>query len=184
MNIKTAGFFGGHAFTENTQEYKYAKETARLLAKSGLMVVNGGGPGIMKASTEGAHAGGGKVLAITTYYGGWGRANFEGTDDTNKFDKEIIADNYFTRTQKLLETGDVHIIFRGGEGTISEWGMTWALSKIHEGGNKPIILFGDFWQDIMDVVNEKMLIKQGKDALYQIVTKPDQVADLVSSYRG
>lgn len=184
MSIKTAGFFGGHAFSENTQEYKDAKETAKHLAKMGLMIVNGGGPGIMKASTEGAHEGGGKVLAVTTYYGGWGRANFEGVDETNKFDKEIIADNYFTRTQKLLEIGDVHIVFRGGEGTISEWGMTWALSRIHEGGNKPIILFGDFWQDIMDVINEKMLIKQGKEALYQIVTKPDQAADLVKAYRG
>lgn len=183
MNIRTAGFFGGHAFNEQTQEYKDAKETAKLLAKSGLMVINGGGPGIMRASTQGAHEGGGEVLAVTCYYGGWGRANFEGVDKLNKFDKEIIADNYFVRTQRLLEMGDVHIVFRGGSGTISEWGMTWAMSRIHEGGHKPIILFGEFWREIMEVVTKKMLIQQGKESLYTIVKKPDEVLDLINSYR-
>lgn len=183
MNIKTAAFFGGHDYSESSEEFKNAKETARLLAKMGLLVINGGGSGIMKASTQGAHEGGGSVLAITCYYGGWGRPNFEGVDGENNFDKEMIEENYYTRTSKLLEMGDVHIIFNGGSGTISEFGMTWAMSRIHEGDNKPIILFGDFWKQILGVITKYMLIPQGNEALYSIVTKPSQVVDIVNARR-
>ncbi len=183
MNIKTASFFGGHAYSESSQEYKDAKETARLLAKMGILVVNGGGPGIMKAATVGAHEGGGSVLAITCYYGGWGRPNFEGVDPENKFDKEIIEENYYSRTSKLLEMGDAHIIFNGGSGTVSEFGMTWAMSRIHQGDNKPIILFGDFWKDIMKTITKCMLIPQGNEALYTIVNNPQSAVDAINARR-
>lgn len=183
MNIKTAAFLGGHAYMPGNKEYEDAKQTAKLLAKSGLMILNGGGSGIMRASTEGAKQGGGTVLAVTTYYGGYGRKNFEGVDLENKFDKEVIADDYFERTEKLLRMGDVHIIFNGGSGTVSEFGMTWAMSKIHDGANKPIILFGEFWKEILKVMQKNMLIKQGEEMLFRVVTKPDEVLDVINSIR-
>ena len=67
MNIKTVAFLGGHAYTPANQEYVDAKETAKLLAKSGLIILNGGGSGIMRASTDGGQAGGGLVLSVRTY---------------------------------------------------------------------------------------------------------------------
>lgn len=184
MNIKTVTFLGGHTYIPGNKEYEDAKKTANLLAKSGLIILNGGGSGIMRASTEGAKLGGGMVMGITTYYGGMGRSNFEGVDPLNKFDKEIICDDYFQRTEKLLRNGDVHIIFNGGSGTVSEFGMTWAMSKIHDGTNKPIILFGIFWKDILKTMQKHMLIKQGEEMLFKVVTTPEQAFDIINGMRG
>lgn len=183
MNIKTAAFLGGHDYMPGNLVYEQAKETAKLLAKSGLIILNGGGSGIMRASTEGAKEGGGMVMAITTYYGGMGRSNFEGVDPLNKFDKEIITDNYFERTEKLLRNGDVHVIFNGGSGTVSEFGMTWAMSKIHNGQNKPIILFGAFWKEILKSLETHMLIKQGEEMLFRVVETPIQAFDVINGMR-
>lgn len=183
MNIKTVAFLGGHAYTPANQEYVDAKETAKLLAKSGLIILNGGGSGIMRASTEGGKEGGGMVMAITTYYGGIGRSHFEGVDPLNKFDKEIITDDYFQRTEKLLRNGDVHIIFNGGSGTVSEFGMTWAMSRIHDGANKPIILFGSFWREILKSMEKYMLIKQGEEMLFRVVETPKEAFDVINSLR-
>jgi len=183
MNIKTVAFLGGHALSPQSNEYTSAKELARLCAKNGLVILNGGGSGIMRASTEGAHLGGGLSIAITTYLGGIGRSNFEGVDTENKFDKEIIEEDYFKRTERLLREGDVHVLFKGGEGTLSEFGMTWAMSKIHEGFSKPIILYGDFWKVIMKTVTENLLIKQGNELLYHIISDPNKAMDIINSYR-
>ena len=183
MNIKTVSFLGGHAISPESQMYKEATEIAKLCAKSGLIVLNGGGPGIMKAATDGAHLGGGVVVGITTYLGGVGRSNYEGTDPNNKFDKEIIEEDYFDRTKRLLREGDVHIIFKGGEGTISEFGMTWAMSRIHEGFSKPIILYGLFWKNIMKAFEDNMFIRQGSEALYHIVDNPNKVMEVINIYR-
>lgn len=183
MNIKTVAFLGGHAAKNESDEYKFAKEVAKQCAKMGLMVVNGGGPGIMRASTEGAHDGGGAVMAVTTYYGGYGRSSFEGVDPLNKFDKEIIAEDYFERTEKLLRIGDVHMFFKGTQGTLSEFAMSWEVSLLHRGFHKPIILVGDFWERILNVIKEELLVGQSDDLLYRIVKTPDEAMDLIRGYR-
>src|SRR3989344_8883282 len=56
--MERIAFLGGAGINSDEQEYKDAYETAKLLAQNGYTVVNGGGPGIMTAATQGAHAGG------------------------------------------------------------------------------------------------------------------------------
>ena len=182
--IRTAAFLGGHQIQPDSQDFIWARDTAKLCAKAGLTVINGGGPGIMRASTQGAHDGGGQVLAITTYYGGYGRSDYEGVDKENTFDKEIIATDYFERTEKLLRMGDVHLFFRGTQGTLSEFAMSWEVSLLHKGNNKPIILFGDFWKGILTAIEREMYIKQGTDLLYKIVNSAEEAMDIINSYRS
>ncbi|HRY56815.1 MAG TPA: hypothetical protein P5014_01490, partial [Patescibacteria group bacterium] len=45
---------GGAAWNEEDEPYIQAKATAKILAENGYGIVNGGGPGVMRASTEGA----------------------------------------------------------------------------------------------------------------------------------
>ncbi len=177
---KHIAFLGGASVPETDRIYTDAVETARLLAVNGHHIVNGGGPGIMKASTVGAHMAGKKVLAVT-YHPNHKHANFEGVDPTNNFDEEVITLDYFDRTKVMLENADVHILFKGGTGTISEFGMTWASSRIHEGHHKPIILFGDFWHDIVVAFEKYMLMRDGEADLLKIVTTPQAVLEYVDS---
>ena len=61
---KRVTFFGFSETKPEDQDYQNAYQAAQLLAKKGFVIVNGGGPGIMKASSEGAKAGGGKLLGL------------------------------------------------------------------------------------------------------------------------
>lgn len=180
--IKKIGFFGGASWEKTDQTYKDAYETARLLAEMGYEIVNGGGPGVMRAATQGAKKSGGKTLAVT-YYPAYKHKNYEGTDTENKFDEEIITTDYFDRTKVMLQNSDVHVVFKGGTGTISEFGMTWASSRIHEGHHKPIILFGRFWEHIIEEFDIHMMMRPGEKELLQVADTPEEVVKIIKSLK-
>jgi predicted Rossmann-fold nucleotide-binding protein len=108
-----------------------------LLAENGYTIVNGGGPGVMKAATDGAEAGKGKTIAI--YWQPKLASFFEGRNLANVTDEYETATNYMTRTLGLIEKGDAYVVCKGGTGTISEFGMVWALAKLYYGCHKPVI---------------------------------------------
>ncbi len=56
----------------------------------------------MRASTLGAKEAGGTVTAVT-YHPSVKHKNFEGVDPENKFDEEIITNDYFDRTKVMLQ---------------------------------------------------------------------------------
>lgn len=178
--VKKIAFLGGGAWEPQDSVYKDAFETAKLLAQNGYEVVNGGGPGVMKAATTGAHAGGGKVLSIT-YHPNKPKKHYEGVDPENDFDEEIITLDYFDRTKVMLQNTNVHIVFNGSIGTISELGMTWISSWIHEPNYKPIILFGSFWHELINVIKKNMLVKHGEENMFKICVSPQEVLDYVKS---
>ncbi|HSX39297.1 MAG TPA: LOG family protein [Candidatus Saccharimonadales bacterium] len=180
MQIKKVAFLGGAAWKPENQVYKDAFLTAKLLAQGGYEIVNGGGPGVMKASTLGAHEGGGKVLAIT-YHPNKPKRHYEGVDLTNDFDEEVITLDYFDRTKVMLQNSDVHVVFNGSLGTISEFGMTWISSWIHDPDYKPIVLFGDFWHGFVEFVHKNMELTQQEDNLLKICTTPQEVLDYIKS---
>ncbi|HXK52764.1 LOG family protein [Candidatus Nomurabacteria bacterium] len=181
--IKSAGFFGGAALTEKDQAYKEAFAVAKLLAENGIAVINGGGPGIMKAATKGTHAGGKEVLVVT-YSPSYKHKNYEGTDPENDFDFEITTKDYFDRTKIMLQNTDLHIVFIGGTGTLSELGMSWANSRIHEGHHKPIILYGNFWEEIIAALEKYLLLREGEADLVKICTSPEEVLDFIKKYNN
>lgn len=173
--INTISFLGGAGWDTDSGTYEDAYQTAKLLAKHGYQIMNGGGPGVMKAATLGAKAGGQEHVTCVTYHISYPHKNYEGTDPENTFDSEIMTTDYFDRTKVMLENSELHIVFKGGTGTVSELGMTWASSRIHEGHHKHIILYGDFWQDIIRVFAENMLIKQGELDLLTYCSTPEEV---------
>ena len=180
QKIKRIAFLGGADWKEDSQVYGDAFETARLLARNGYEILNGGGPGVMKAATKGAHAGGAKVLVIT-YHPNKKKMHFEGVDPENDFDEEVVTFDYFDRTKVLLQNSDVHIVFSGATGTISEFGMTWASSRIHEGNSKPIIVYGEIWNDLLNSIEKNLSLRPNELGLLKVCTNPQQVLDYIKS---
>uniref|UniRef100_A0A7C4XH66 Ribulose-phosphate 3-epimerase n=1 Tax=candidate division WWE3 bacterium TaxID=2053526 RepID=A0A7C4XH66_UNCKA len=181
--IKKVAFLGGAGWDPEDETYKQAVETAKLLAEKGFEIVNGGGPGVMRASTEGAKSAGGRVLAVT-YYPPYKHKNYEGTDAQNKFDEEIVTTDYFDRTKVMLQNTDLHIVFKGGTGTVSEFGMTWANSRIHEGHHKPILLYGNFWKHIVKEFTTHMFIRPGEKDLITVVKSPKEVVEFINKWNS
>ncbi|MFD4587830.1 LOG family protein [Streptomyces sp. NPDC058434] len=54
--VPVVGVMGGHAMSRGTDEYAGAARLGRALARSGLTVATGGGPGAMEAANLGAYA--------------------------------------------------------------------------------------------------------------------------------
>lgn len=171
--IKKVVFFGYSKSKSGDEEYDAAFRTAKLLAQKGLEIVNGGGPGVMRAATEGAHAGGGKATVVS--FIPRDMTHFEGRDYKNEADKEIIKENYVERTLELLNQGDVYVVFNGGTGTISEFGMAWGLARLYFGHHRPLILFGAWWHEILESIAKNMLLRDIELKVYRIVTTPEEV---------
>lgn len=179
--IQNITFLGYADAKEKDELYKSTFAVAKTCAQHGYTIVNGGGPGLMKASTMGAKSVGGKAIGIT--FEPKDIQLFEGHDNTNKVDKLIICENYLERTLKLLQTGDVHIIFNGGTGTISEFGMAWGLAKLHFGHHKPLILFGNFWQEIIFALTNNMYIRSEERKVFKIVNNDQQVIEAIKTFQ-
>lgn len=175
--ILKVAFFGDAEAKENSPHFKLAWETAKILAKAGFVIVNGGGPGVMLAATLGAESVGGKTEAVVID----GRIdmgeNFEGQYKNNisRVDKKIVEENYPDRLNRLLEEADAYVIFNGGTGTISEIGMAWSRSKFDFGNHKPLIFIGDFWHEILDPIETFMEIDEQETSVLAIVETPEEV---------
>lgn len=180
--IKQISYFGFADAAPNDPLYKEAYECARFLTEKGLVAINGGGPGIMRAVSEGAKAAGGKAIGVTFYPEDI--TNFEGRDPENPMDEEVETKNYLERTMKLLELGDAYVIFRGGTGTISEFGMAWGLARLYFGHHKPLILYGEFWQKIIENLRENMRIRPEDLKVYKIVNTPSEAYEAIKFFEN
>ena len=171
--IKTVSCLGFADAGPDDPLFKEAYGVGQALAQAGYIVANGGGPGVMRATTEGAKAANGHVVGVTFYPRDV--ANFEGRDQNNHFDEEIKATNYLERTLKLLEVGQAYVIFKGGTGTISEFGMAWGLARLYFGHHKPLILFGKFWENIMAAFMANMRMRPEEFQVYRVCATPEEV---------
>lgn len=180
--INNVTFLGYADAKETDDPFKSAFEVAALCAKDGYTIVNGGGPGVMKAATLGAKSVNGKSIGVTFFPKDI--PIFEGRDSTNKVDELIVADTYLERTMKLLELGHIFIIFNGGTGTISEFGMAWGLARLYFGHHKPLILYGDFWQEIIFAFTKGMYIRAEERQVFRIVSRPAEVIPTIKYFEG
>lgn len=166
--IKSVAIFGSADVAADTDLYKAAFDAAQALAQSGRQVVNGGGPGVMEAATLGARAGNGKSLTVS--FTPTDAPFFEGKSFENHSDQDIRANNYIERLNGLIEHSDAFVIFQGGTGTLSEWATVWLLAHIYYGKHKPLILYGSFWNEVMDVISRNFFIGDTERLTYRVVT--------------
>ncbi len=171
--LKRVAFFGDAAVDTDHPTYKAAYHSAKKLARLGYTIVNGGGPGVMDASTRGAESVNGHTVSVTFYPEH--AVGFEGRYLANITDREIKTDNYIERMYKLMEESDVFLIFNGGTGTISEFGTAWVLAKLYYGHHKPFILVGSFWRKVVGAIHDNLLIDAKEMDVFRIVDGIDEI---------
>lgn len=178
--IKNIAFFGDADITPANETYTDAFKLAEILGREGYVIVDGGGPGVMEAATNGAKEGGGKTITVT--FDPANAPGFEGKYIGNVPDTEIVTTNYIERMFKLMETGDIFIMFKGGTGTISEFGTAWVLAKLYFGCHKPFILFGDFWVEIIDVMKKNLNIDSKEMSVFEIARRIEDVPAIIAKF--
>ncbi len=180
--IKAVTFFGDSAVPEDSDVYKEVWTSAKMLAESGYAIVNGGGPGVMKAATDGAESVNGHTIAI--YWEPKLASIFEGKNLANVTDESEAYANYMMRTLGLIEKAQVYVVCKGGTGTVSEFGMVWALAKLYFGKHKPVILFGDFWLKLIDAFTEQLNIDEQELSVLYYAKTPEDILKLVDSFEA
>lgn len=178
-SIKSLTFFGSSIGDPGDSNFDAAQMIAREVAKMGIAVVDGGGPGVMSAATLGAKDVGGKTIAVD--YTPKFATTFEGASKVVLADKVYKESNYIERTRKLLELGDTYIIFNGGTGTISEFGMAWGLARLYFGHHKPLILYGYFWHYITQEFRRRMRMRPEDLEVFTIASKPVDVLHAINT---
>lgn len=178
--LKNIAFFGDANISETDPVFKDAFDIAKTLSLEGFTIVNGGGPGVMLASTQGAAAVDGETISVTFYPKD--APGFEGRYVRNTTTDEIVTTNYIERMFKLLEHADMFIIFKGGSGTISEFGTAWVLAKLYHGHHKPFILYGNFWHDIVDAIKRNMNIDYQEMDAFEIVEEKEDVLPTIQKF--
>ena len=179
-DITKIAIFGSADIDEQHPLYRETFSIARHLAYNGKIIVNGGGPGAMDAATKGAQAGGGKTIGVTFYPADM--PEFEGRYYKNIVDQEIKTVSYVERMFGLMDNADAFICVQGGTGTLSEWATAWLLAHLHYGNHKPIILYGDFWHEVMTVIDEHFFLSRKEHEVYRIAKNQDELLEALQLF--
>lgn len=182
QKIRQISYFGFADASPGDPLFQEAFECSKFLTSKGFVAINGGGPGVMRAVSEGAKDAKGTAVGVTFYPKDV--ANFEGRDKNNPFDIEIKCKNYLERTLKLLEMGDAYVIFKGGTGTVSEFGMAWGLARLYFGHHKPLILYGSFWNNIIKAFTENMRTRPEELEVFRVVTNPEEAYKAIQTFES
>jgi len=112
--------------------------------------MTGGHQGMMAAFSEGIRAGGGHIRGITL-------ERFP-TPPDNTFSEEVRAADFFERMGQMIEQADAWLVLPGGLGTLAELAMTWDLIAIRVLEPRPLLLYGDMWQPVVEVLNRQLIL--------------------------
>ena len=138
--------FGTGRAKPGDSAYELAYETGKMLAQAGFTIANGGYGGTMLAAAKAAAEAGGEIIGVTC-------ASFKGSTANEYISREIVADSLDERLDTLIKLGQGYVVLPGGTGTLLELAKVWELkNKGFLEVDKPIILVGDFWKPLVDLV--------------------------------
>jgi uncharacterized protein (TIGR00730 family) len=174
--------FGSARARPEDPDYQAATETARLLARAGIPVITGGGPGIMEAANRGAYEAGGLSIGCNI------ELPFE--QGTNAYvTRSLMFKFFFVRKMMFVKYASAFIVFPGGYGTLDE--LFEALTLIQTGKVKhfPVILFGRrYWGGMVDwlretVAAERKINPEDLD-LFRLTDDPAEAVEAVIAGRN
>ena len=176
---KTVTFFGSARFKEGERWYEEARKLGTMLAKEGLAVVTGGGPGIMEAGNKGAVEGDGESIGLNI--------KLPTEQRINPFVRQSTAFHYFfVRKLMLSYAARAYVFFPGGLGTLDEVFEILTLIQTKKISDKiPVVLVGkEFWNPIHVWLQEEIFgkihaIDEEDLKLYAIVDTAEEAFEIV-----
>lgn len=159
------GVMGSARLTEDDPRWAQARQLGTLLARDGFVVVTGGYAGLMAAVSRGAHEAGGRVTGLPMRH--WTNVQ------PNSWNAELRWSlNYGERLNHILHC-DAIIALPGGIGTLSEMALVWAAIQT-EPRAQPLILFGECWPPIIEVIRANLIIDDRDIHLLRFAASPEE----------
>ena len=172
-NNRTIAIFGTGLANPGQPVYELAHRTGRLLAKAGYDIVNGGYAGTMLAAAKGANEACGRVTGVI--------CSAFGKRQANEFVTEVIVtESLEERLDTLIKLGQGYVVLPGGTGTLLELAKVWELrNKGFADTDKPIILVGQFWQPLAELIARDDADSAG---CVTFADGPEEVVTLLNKY--
>jgi uncharacterized protein (TIGR00730 family) len=146
MDEIVVSMFGTGRATPGEPAYVLAEQVGRALAQAGFAIANGGYRGTMHAAAQGAAQAGGMVIGVTC-------SAFKNSVANEYVTREIVTGSLEARLNRLVELGQGYVVLPGGTGTLLELATVWELkNKGFLDRGKPIVLAGEFWRPLIDLV--------------------------------
>jgi uncharacterized protein (TIGR00730 family) len=149
---RSVTMFGSSMASPNSVYYQHAYELAKKVASElKYTIINGGGPGIMEATSKGATEGGGQSVGL--------RINLLRERHANDFSSSGLDFTYFfTRKTMLAFAAEAYVFFPGGFGTFDELFGILTLIQTGKIPRVPVILFEtSFWAPFKEFIEKNML---------------------------
>jgi hypothetical protein len=172
--------FGSSRARHTDPYYRKAVRLSRGLAKKGIAVITGGGPGIMEAANRGAAQGRGKSVGLNI--------ELPREQKPNRYANIPIHFHYFFARKVCFVKYSMGFIFMpGGYGTLDEFFEVLTLVQTHRISRFPIILFGkEYWRGLLDwlknAVEQPGFINPEELGLATVVEEPQEAIDLILDY--
>src|SRR5687767_10251445 len=173
---RAVSLFGSARTKPDDPYYKAAEETARLIAKAGLAVITGGGPGIMEAGNKGAFEAGGTSVGLNI--------TLPQEQEGNRYQTISLDFHYFyARKVMFVKYASAFVCFPGGYGTLDEFFELITLIQTLKVEPFPIVLYGStYWRGLVDWLTDQLhpryIVPEDID-IFRIVDDPNQCVKLV-----
>lgn len=143
--------FGSARVPASDPLYKQAQELGALLAKAGVTVITGGGPGLMEASNRGAFDAGGESIGAGI------ELPFEqGVNDYVNVGLEFRY--FFVRKMMFVKYASGFVFLPGGFGTMDELFEVLTLIQTGKMVDKPVVLFGTaHWNGMVQWIQDVLV---------------------------
>jgi len=171
--------FGSARIKEDNPYYKMTMDIGRRLARMGLTVMTGGGPGLMEAANRGAREAGGRSVGCNIL--------LPHEQDPNPYmDKWIDFQFFFVRKVMLIKYSYGFIVMPGGVGTMDELFQALTLIQTKKVTNFPVVLIGtDYYKDVIELFDkmceEKTISKTDKE-LFLITDSLDEAISHIQTH--
>ena len=170
MDEKVISVFGSGRAAGGQPAYEMAARLGGLLAEAGFTVANGGYGGTMLACARAAVEAGGKTIGVTC-------SAFGRSGPNPYITREIVTSTLDERLDTLINLGQAYVVLPGGTGTLLELARVWELkNKGFLSADKPIILCGDFWKPLVELVEAD---DPGAARAVRTAGDPEQVRDIL-----
>ncbi len=171
--------FGSARIKEDNPYYKMTMDIGRRLARMGLTVMTGGGPGLMEAANRGAREAGGRSVGCNIL--------LPQEQDPNPYmDKWMDFQFFFVRKVMLIKYSYGFIVMPGGVGTMDELFQALTLIQTKKVTNFPVVLIGtDYYKDVTELFDkmceEKTISKTDKE-LFLITDSIEQAISHIQTH--
>ena len=172
--------FGSSRIRRGDPIYEEVKKLSNELARMGVDIVTGGGPGLMEAANSGAVEG-----QAESHSRSFGLAiHLPNEEGANPFVNKVFRHRtFFSRLHHFVRLSSAFIVFPGGIGTALELFMVWQLLQVKHVTEHPLILVGTMWNGLIDWINatmvERGLVSPSDLNVISIVSSSDEAIPII-----